>query len=451
MLRKRLKLGVLINASGSHVAGWRHPDAHPDATSSLQHYLGVAKKAEEGRFDIVFFADSAALYDGTPAHQERNAAGLAGTEPKRHLEPFTLLAAIAAHTRHIGLVGSATTTYFEPFHVARKVASLDHISGGRAGWNLVTSANPAEATNFNREQHVPHAERYERAAEFVDVVKSLWDSVDDGAYVRDKESGRYADLSRVHPIGHVGKHFSVTGPLNVSRPPQGHPVIAQAGSSDVGRELAAVSADLVFTAQRSLSDGQAFYQDLKSRVREHGRDPEHVLVLPGLVPFVGRSEAEARETFEALQAKIQPEVGLALIAELLGEIDLTGLPLDAPLPEIIGSDGSKSRFDLLKRLAEKGGLTIRQLYEQTASASGHGFVIGSPAQVADYIETWFREGAADGFNILPPYLPGGFNDFVDLVVPELQKRGLVQEAYLGGTLRSQLGLPRPVGRFGVSA
>lgn len=440
----RLKLAILINASGNHVAGWRHPESGTEKTGSLSHYLRVAQKAEEGKFDIIFFADSSALYDGTPEHQARVVKGLEATEPKRHLEPFTLLSAIATQTSHVGLVGSATTTYEEPFHVARILATLDHLSDGRAGWNLITSANPAEAQNFSRDKHVAHADRYDRAEEFVDVVRGLWDTIDDGAFVRNRETGQYADLSKIRTLDHVGKHFSVRGPLNVARPPQGHPLIAQAGSSEPGMRLAARTADMVFTAQRNLDSARKFYADIKARVAAEGRDPAQVLVVPGIVPFVGRTKEDAEAFHRELQALIKPEVGLALLTELLGEFDLSTYPLDGPLPPIDAiPEGSKSRFELVTKLARANNYSIRQTYENIASASGHGLVIGSPEEIADHMELWFKEEACDGFNLLPPVTPKAFDDFVDLVVPELQRRGIVQSDYGQGTLRERLGLPRP--------
>jgi len=441
----RLKLAILINASGSHVAGWRHPESGTQDVGRLAHYARIAKKAEEGKFDIIFFADSSALYDGTPEHQARVLKGLEATEPKRHLEPFTLLSALSTLTEDIGLVGSATTTYEEPFHVARVLASLDHLSEGRAGWNLITSANPAEAQNFSRDQHVAHADRYDRAEEFVDVVCGLWDTLDDGVFVRNRETGQYADLSKVRTLDRQGKHFSVRGPLNVVRPPQGHPIIAQAGSSEPGRKLAARTADMVFTAQRSLDSAKAFYADIKQRVIAEGRDPDQVLVVPGIVPFVGRTKEEAEAFHRELQDLIVPEVGLALLIELLGEFDLSAYPLDGPLPPIDAiPEGSKSRFELVTKLARANNYTIRQTYESIASASGHGLIMGSPEEIADHMELWFREEACDGFNLLPPVTPKAFDDFVDLVVPELQRRGIVQSEYRPGTLRDKLGLPRPV-------
>ncbi|QEO16835.1 LLM class flavin-dependent oxidoreductase [Acetobacter vaccinii] len=439
----RLKLAVLINASGSHIAGWRHPRSGAEQTDELSHYLQIAKKAEAGKFDIVFFADSSALFDGTPEHQARYSHGLAATEPKRHLEPFTLLAALSAGTSNIGLVGSATTTYAEPYSVARVVASLDRLSGGRGGWNLITSANPAEASNFNRTHHLDHATRYERAEEFVDVVRGLWDTLGDGAYVRNREQGVYSDLTQISALNFQGKHFQVSGPLNILRPPQGHPLIAQAGSSEPGRRLAARTADMVFTAQRDIQAAKEFRADIRARTRAAGRNPDHVLVVPGLVPYVGETHQDAHDFYHELLSLIVPDAGLALLAELVGEIDLRSYPLDGPVPEFGETQGSVSRLRLIEQLTHTTRPTIRILYESIAGASGHGFIIGSPVEIADYIEEWYRQGAVDGFNILPPVSPFAFDRFVDLVVPELQRRGLVQSAYRPGSLRDKLGLPRP--------
>jgi FMN-dependent oxidoreductase (nitrilotriacetate monooxygenase family) len=357
------------------------------------------------------------------------------------LEPLTLLSALAASTERIGLIGTATTTYNEPYTVARQFASLDQISDGRAGWNLVTSDNAAEAANFGRDQHVAHALRYERAREFHEVVAGLWNGWQDGVFVNDKAGGRLVDPARLRKLEHRGKHFAVAGPLNVARSPQGRPVVVQAGGSETGRELAAATAEVVFTAQPSLASAQDFYRDMKRRVVAHGREPASLKVMPGLFAVVGRTQAEADDKFGQLQGLIEPKAGLALLGRMIGNFDLSPYPLDGPLPELPQTqDGQQSRQQLLTKLAQGENLTIRQLYERIAGGRGHFTVVGTAENVADQMQAWFEGEAADGFNFMAPSLPGGLDDFLTLVVPELQRRGLFRTAYQGSTLRSHLGL-----------
>lgn len=432
----QMKLGAFLHATGHHVAGWRAPDAQADAGVNLQHYLSMAADAERAGYDMIFLADTLMVKPGDRRTQSRIARYTA------LFEPLTLLSALATVTRHIGLVATSTTSYNEPFHVARRFASLDLISGGRAGWNLVTSANPAEAANFGGLPHPPHAERYERAREFHEVVLGLWHSWEDEALLYDKESGIYFDPDRLHDLNHQGKHFQVRGPLNVARSPQGHPVVVQAGSSDAGRELAAETAEVVFTAETDRQRAQAFYADVKSRMTRYGRDPDHLKVMPGVYAVVGHSEAEAQEKNEQLQRLIEPDVGLSILSEMLGH-DLGGHDLDGPLPDLPTTNGGKGRQEVVVALARRENLSIRQLYKRIAGARGHLTVYGTAAQVADVLEDWFVNKAADGFNVMPPTLPGGLNDFSALVIPELQRRGLFRTQYTGSTLRENLGLPRP--------
>ncbi|WP_437624880.1 LLM class flavin-dependent oxidoreductase [Sorangium sp. So ce1151] len=435
----QLKLGAFLMATGHHVAAWRHPAAQADAGLNFRHYKQIVQAAERAKFDMMFLADSAAVWDRSPESLSRTSVV--------HFEPITLLSALSAVTEHIGLVATVSTTYNEPFHLARKFASLDYLSGGRSGWNLVTSANPAEALNFNRDHHLEHALRYRRAREFVDVVTSLWDSWDDDAFVRNKESGLFFEPDRLHVPDHKGEHFSVRGPLNVARPPQGYPVMVQAGSSEPGQELAAETAEVIFTAQQTLGDAQAFYRSVKDRLDRHGRSPEHLKIMPGIFPVVGRTEQEAEDKFGELQALIHPEVGLALLSGMSGGTDLSQYPVDGPLPDLPESNGGKSRQKLLIDLARRNNLTIRGLYEWIAGARGHRQLVGTPESIADQLEEWFLEDAADGFNVMPPYLPGGLTDFIDLVIPELRRRGLFRTEYEGRTLRENLGLPRPANKF----
>ncbi|WP_028079946.1 LLM class flavin-dependent oxidoreductase [Solimonas soli] len=436
-VKRQLSLGVFLAGAGHHVASWRHPHATSEARL-FEHYLRVAREAERACFDAVFFADSLAVEPGALAH---------GLGPAAALEPLTTLAALAAVTTHIGLIATATTTYNEPYHVARKFASLDSISGGRAGWNLVTSDNAAEAGNFGRDAHVVHADRYQRAAEFHEVVTGLWNSWEDDAIVRDRASGQYFDPQKVHRLGHRGAHFGVAGPLNVARSAQGHPVVVQAGSSEAGRELAARTAEVVFTAQPNLAAAQAFYADLKARVARHGRAPGTLKIMPGVFAVVGASDAEAQEKHEQLQALVHPQLGLGLLGRMIGNFDLSAYPLDGPLPELPQTEtGQRSRQQLFTELARGENLTIRQLYLRIAGGRGHFTVIGSGRTVADRLQEWFEAGAADGFNLMPPVLPDGLDDFVAQVIPELRRRGLFRTCYQGTTLRAHLGLPYPVNR-----
>ncbi|USX27545.1 LLM class flavin-dependent oxidoreductase [Oxalobacteraceae bacterium OTU3CINTB1] len=422
-MTRQLSIAAFMMRHGHHVAAWRHPQTDLES-NPFKVFRQQVQSAERACLDAVFFADSLALTGGVPA-----------------LEPLTLLSALAASTEKIGLVGTATTTYNEPYTVARQFASLDQISEGRAGWNLVTSDNAAEAANFGRDQHVAHAARYERAREFHQVVTGLWDSWEDGALINDKDGGRLIDPAKLRKLDHRGPHFAVAGPLNVSRSPQGRPVVVQAGGSEAGRDLAAATAEVVFTAQPSLAKAQDFYRDMKRRVAGHGRRPESLKVMPGLFAVVGRSQGEADDKFGQLQRLIEPKAGLALLGRMIGNFDLSGYPLDGPLPDLPQTqDGQRSRQQLLTDLAQGENLTIRQLYERIAGGRGHFTVVGTAQAVADQMQAWFEQEAADGFNFMAPALPGGLDDFLSLVVPELQRRGLFRTEYRGTTLREHLGL-----------
>ncbi|MGE0280856.1 MAG: LLM class flavin-dependent oxidoreductase [Rhizobiaceae bacterium] len=433
---RQIKLGAFLPGGGQHIAAWRHPDSPADGATNFEFHKRLAQTAERGLFDAYFLADSLSVGLGG---REGGNAKIAG------FEPVTLFSALAPLTKKIGFIATASTTYEEPYTLARKFASLDLISNGRAGWNVVTSAGDDTARNFNRDIQPAHADRYDRAREHVETVTALWDSWEDDAFLRDKDSGRFYDTGKVHDINHKGAHFSVKGPLNVPRPVQGHPVVVQAGQSEDGRKLAAHSAEVIFTAHQNLASAQEFYRDIKNRVRAAGRNPDHVLIMPGVAPFVGRTEAEAREKYQRLNDLILPEDGVALLNGLAGQtLDLKGYPLDGPLPKSTETEGMKSRQALIRQIADEHSFTIRQLYQWVATARGHYTIVGSAEQVADQLESWFRHEAADGFNILPPWLPTALDDFVDLVIPELQRRGLFRTAYEGSTLRDNLGLPRPV-------
>lgn len=438
-MTRQLKLGAFLMAGGHHVAAWRHPETPAEAGLDLRHYKRLAQIAEAAKFDTLFVADSVA------APRDEIASRMARSV---YFEPLTLLSALSAVTEHIGLIATATTSYNEPYHVARKFASLDHLSGGRAGWNLVTSDNAAEAQNFGRDQHISHAERYSRAREFHQVVTGLWDSWEDDAFIRDKASGAYYDPAKVHVLNHQGEHFRVKGPLNVARSPQGQPVIVQAGSSEIGRDLAAKTAEVVFTAQTSLANAQAFYADLKGRLSQYGRHPDSLKIMPGMFVVVGATEAQAQEKFQTFQQLVEPEVGVALLGRMLGNFDLSEYPLDGPLPDLpLTESGQQSRQKLLTELAGEGNLSLAELGRKIAGGRGHYSLVGTAVQIADQMQAWFEQGAADGFNVLVPHLPGGLEDFANEVVPELQRRGLFRTEYEGHTLRENLGLARPANTF----
>ncbi len=435
-MTRELHLGAFLMESGHHVAAWRDPGVPERAGLDFGLYRRLAQTAEAALFDLVFFADSVAVEEGAGAERFSRSA---------RFEPLTLLSALAAVTDRIGLVGTVTATYNEPYHVARKFASLDHLSGGRSGWNLVTSDNASEAGNFGRDQHVGHADRYARAEEFLRVVRGLWDSWDDDAFVNDRASGLYYRPESRHVLAHDGEHFKVRGPLNVARSPQGQPVVVQAGASEAGRRLAAASAELVFTAQPTLQAAQAFYADLKSRAEAAGRPADAIKILPGVYAVVGESRAEAEDKQGALQALVDPAAAVGLLSRMIGNFDLSGYALDEPLPELPLTDtGQRSRQQLLSGLARDGQLTLRQLALKVAGGRGHLSLVGTAADVADVLQQWFEQGAADGFNVMPPTLPAGLDDFARLVVPELQRRGLFRTRYAGRTLREHLGLKRPV-------
>ncbi len=428
----RMHLGVFVQAAGHHVGGWRHEQAQAGA-ENLHLLQTIARLAEAGKFDLFFLADG--LSTGADAHPSMIT----------RFEPLTLLGALAMGTTHLGLAATASTTYGEPFHTARVFGTLDHLSGGRAAWNVVTTSYETSASNFTRGKHPPHDKRYEIAEEYVDVVKGLWDSWDDGAFVMDKASGQFAAPGAMHYLNHAGTHFTVKGPLNLSRPPQGHPIIIQAGSSGPGQDLAARTADISFTAQQTIEEAREFYRSLKGRMAGFGRAPGDIKVMPGVFTVVGRTRQEARDKFNSLQNWIDPASSMGLLSQRLGH-DVAGFDLDGPLPDLPESDQIQSRSKLLRAMARREGLTLRQLLNIVAGARGHRILIGTPEDIADSLEEWFLAEAADGFNIMPPFFPGPFQDFIELVVPVLQQRGLFRREYEGPTLRDQLGLGRPASR-----
>lgn len=439
---RKLRLGAFVMPTGHHVAAWRHPGSQVDSGINIDHYVEVARIAERGLFDQLFVADSPGQ-----RHQGEHAS-LSRQGRVSYFEPVTLWAALSQVTTHIGFVATASTTYEDPWLLARKFASLDHLSKGRAAWNVVTTSADNVFGNFGLAAHpAPHL-RYERAREFVDVVKGLWDSFDDDAFIRDPASGVYFDPARMHDLNHEGKHFKVKGPLNIERSPQGHPVIVQAGSSEDGRELAAATAEAIFTAWTSLPEAQAFYRDVKGRMAAYGRQPGELLVLPGISPVIGRTQAEADEKWAELQQLIHPAVGLNTLEHFWPADELRHFALDEPPPWYPEPPrGVNSRAHVVIELARRERYTVRQLYEYLAGARGHWVVVGTPTHIADQMQAWFENEAADGFNVMPPVLPQSLREFVDLVVPELQRRGLFRTAYEGRTLRENLGLARPPSRY----
>ncbi|MBL6456280.1 LLM class flavin-dependent oxidoreductase [Belnapia sp. T6] len=430
--RRQMHLGVFVLGTGNHIAGWRYPGA-AQSFEDLSVVQEIARIAERGRFDLIFLGDNLASEPGMhPSFAAR-------------FEPLTMLAALAATTTHVGLGATASTTYNEPYNVARAFASLDHLSGGRAAWNAVTSSGGKAADNFGR-IHPEHDARYEVAEEFVDVVRGLWDCWDDGAVIRDHATGRYIDPAKVRPLNHEGRFFRVKGPLPTSRTPQGQPIILQAGSSAPGLALAARTADVVFAVVQDMEEARAGYVALKSRMPGFGRDPATLAVLPGVMPVVGRTEAEARARLNLLQSFVNTDNALAMLSSRLG-MDVSGFPLDALVPDLPLPDSSHGFARVMLAKARRERMTWRDLFNLTGAARGHWVICGAPESIADTLQEWFEAEACDGFNILPPYFPGGFADFVDLVVPILQERGLFRREYSGTTLREHLGLARPRSRL----
>lgn len=433
----KLKLAVfMMGDSNYHVGGWRHPDAAADAAVDFNRWRQFARILEDAKFDMLFLADS----PGIPGFDNKEA--LRGSSKSERFEPFTLLSALATVTERLGLAATGTTTYSEPYNLARITASVDLLSGGRAAWNVVTGGSADDARHFGLDKPVPSQERYARGEEFVDVVLALWDSVEPEAFPRDKAAGVYTDPSRLHAIDHVGKHYSVRGPLSISPSPQGRPILVQAGQSEEGRELAARIADVVFGATFSLEAGKAFYADIKRRAERKGRNPDHIKIMPGVSITVGVDEADILEKETRLHAFIDLDVAMAQLSQYLGGQDLSNHALDDPAPEFVANDARVSAASSFNAISRGGGLTLRELALRVASSRFHLALRGTPVQVADVMEQWFREGAADGFNLLPNIVPGSITDVVELVLPELRRRGLFREEYEGATLRENLGLPR---------
>jgi FMN-dependent oxidoreductase (nitrilotriacetate monooxygenase family) len=421
-----------------HTGHWRYPGAFPDANFNFAHLTRFAQTLERGRFDAFFMADHLAVLNMPMEALKRSATVTS-------FDPLTLLPALAVVTEHLGLIATASTTFDQPYHLARKFASLDHISGGRAGWNLVTTSNPDAALNFGLEEHMEHGERYRRAREFFDVVTGLWDSWADDAFTRDVETGIYFDPEKLHVLNHKGKYLSVRGPLNIARPIQGWPVVVQAGSSEDGRQIAAETAEVIFSAPNSLAEGQRFYADVKGRMAALGRDPDHLKILPGAFIIVGDSEAEAKEKRLLLDSFVHYDSAIASLSIALGH-DASRFDPDGPLPEIPESNASKTARQKAIDMARADNLTVRQLAQRLGGFSGLAMV-GTPSMIADQMEEWLETRGSDGFNVFFPHLPQGLDDVVERVVPELQRRGIFRREYEGKTLRENLGLPRPENRF----
>jgi FMN-dependent oxidoreductase (nitrilotriacetate monooxygenase family) len=437
---RQLSLNAFIYPAGHHEAAWRHPESQPERLYQADYYQQIARTAEAAKLDAVFLADGPALSDNV-AHN-----------PAGRLEPITLLTAIAMATRRIGLIATASTTYYEPYNLARLFSSLDHLSSGRAGWNIVTTGTDLAAANFGLPAHPEHTVRYARAREFVDAAVALWDSWEDDAVLLDRDRGVYADVSKIHRVNHAGAHIRVRGPFNAPRSPQGRPVLVQAGASNEGRAFAGRYAEVIFTAHQRLVDAQAFYADIRQRAAEFGRRPDDVKILPGISPFIAGTEEGARELEREFNELTVPEYGLIQLERLVG-VSVNEVELDARVPASLFAgagdvtDNARSRLQVVAGIVERERPTLRGLLHRLAGARGHRVFAGTPEQVADTIEDWFRNGAADGFNVMPPYYPGGLEVFTETVVPILRRRGLFRDDYTGTTLRDHLGLARPASQF----
>lgn len=435
---RQLHLGAFMRPVSIHTGAWRYPGAWADANFNFERLKYLARRLEAARFDAFFMADHLAVLNMPMEALQRS-------HTVSSFEPFTLLSALAQHTKHIGLVATASTTFEEPFHLARRFASLDHLSGGRAGWNIVTTSNPDAARNFGRKEAMEHDQRYVRAREFHSVVTGLWDSWADDAFVHDAQSGRFFDPARLHVLDHQGPHFSVRGPLHIARPVQGWPVIVQAGASEAGRQLAAETAEVVFAAPGTLENARRFYADVKGRMARLGRPREHLKILPGAFTVVGETVEQAREIRARLDALVHADSAIASLSIALG-VDASAFDPDGPLPEVPQTNASQSTRERTIDLARREHLTVRQLAQRLGGYAGLAFV-GTAQTIADEMQEWLETEASDGFNVMFPWLPGGLDAFVDQVVPELQRRGLFRTEYEGSTLREHLGLPRPANRF----
>jgi len=436
--KKMLRLGAFMRPVGIHTAWWRYPGADPNANFDIKRLVQLAQKLESGKFDAFFMADHLAVLNMPIAALKRSATVTS-------FDPMILLPALAMATERLGLIATGSTTFDAPFHVARRFASLDHMSGGRAAWNIVTTSNPDAALNFGLDEHVEHDERYRRAREFYDVVTGLWDSWADDAFVRDVDAGLFFDPDKMRRLDHKGTYFSVRGPLNIARPIQGWPVIVQAGASETGRQFAAEVAEVIFGSSLNLDGAKKFYADVKGRMKKLGRNPDHLKILPGCFCVIGDTVEEAKAKRAKLDSLVHYDSGIASLSIQLGT-DASKFDPDKPLPEIPPSNASQSGRDRMVEIARQTGWTVRQLASRAGSYYGNAMV-GTPQTIADEMERWLSEEGSDGFNMLFSHVPGGLDEFVDRVIPELQRRGIFRKEYEGKTLRENLGLPRPENRF----
>ncbi len=442
--KRQLRFGAFFSVPGCHPTGWRHPDAICETDMSFRLLADMARMAERGKLDCLFFQDSVAIPGSTAVYGGQPFRIKSGRQA--HIEPVSAIAAIGAITKHIGLISTCTTSYNEPYNVARRFLTIDHISGGRAGWNLVTSQAEDEAVNFGRDQHFEHGIRYERASEFHDVVVGLWDSWEDDAFLRDKASGQWFDYDKMHILNHHGEYFNVRGPLNVARSPQGRPVVAQAGSSDVGMELAARTADMIFTAQDTIPEGRAFRDSIHKRMEKYGRRPEEIRVFPGIQPIVAETMSEAQDYYEELRALVDDGVGIAAVARLAGGVDIFSMDPDGPLPPLKPSNAARARQERIIAMGKRG-MTIREIGRVLAMSQTHRVIWGTPKSIADDLHEWLEAGACDGFNLLFAHYPAPLEEWVTMVIPELQRRGIFRTEYEGKTFRENLGVPIPQNKF----
>ena len=437
--QRKLRLGAFLAGTGSNMASWRHPEAVADGAINLEYYKELTRKAEEAKLDFVFFGDG--LYISEKSHPNF----------LNRFEPLTLLATLAAHTSHIGLAATLSTTYSEPFTIARQFASIDHISGGRAGWNIVTSPLEGSALNYSKPEHPQHDLRYRMAHEYLEITKGLWDSWEDDAFIRNKETAQFIDPDKLHRLDYQGEFYSVQGPLTISRSPQGRPVLIQAGSSEAGRDFASRHADVIFTGQPSIEESRNFYNDVKGRAAKYGRDPRQILILPGCAPIVGRTAEDAERKYQEIAGLVEIQDALNYLGRYLNDMDFSPYGLDDPFPDLgdFARNGWETATDRLKKLAKDENLTLRQMALRTTTPKNN--FSGTPEQVADTMQEWFEAGVVDGFMINCAVLPVGFNDFVDLVLPILKDRGLFRTGYEFSNLHENLGLPIPPNRYQVEA
>lgn len=427
---KRMKLGYFLTGFGHHVASSRHPESVERGGMNLKKTIEQAKSLEQAKFDFLFVSDS--LYVDKKTHPDMFTM----------FEPISLMSIIAMETKHLGLIITGSTTYSEPFNLSRIFSSLDHYSDGRAGWNIVTSGINDTAKNFSGVNNVDHDLRYDQANEFVEISKKLWNSWRDVDSQSVHKAGKFLKNQQPEPINYEGDFYSVKGPLNIDQSPQGYPLLVQAGSSKKGTDFASKHAEVIFTAQNDIDASINFAQKLRRQVEEKRGPEQEVVIMPGIFPFIGETRKEAQANYKELQDLIDPEMGLELLSSYLGDTDLSGYDLNTPFEDVEVDKGNniQSRVDLIKETAKRNNSTLEDVMKHVAGARGHHIIVGTPEDVTDRMEEWFKRGAADGFNIMPPLNPTQFELFVNKVVPILKERGLVQTDYNEGTLREKLEL-----------